>query len=415
MRVLIVAVGSMGDVAPYTGLAARMRAAGHDVAIAAYARFEGMVRACGAEFREFPGDPTMIGEWTQAKNSSGALRGVAAKTVVFGESILEVAKQGRDDLILLSMAAMPGVHVAESLGIPSAGVFLEPLHPTAMHPPAFIGVGGSLGPWGNRAAGQLLLGVAGMLMHGALNELRSRLGLPTLSRRKLTEHMRTWPILHGYSPSVLPRPSDWVPAMEVTGYLWPAPAPDWHPPADIVNFLDAGPPPVFVGLGSRRMSEAEAATVGRIIDEALRRTGTRGVIQAGWSGLAARSQHTITIGETPYEWLFPRMAAVVHHAGAGTTAAGLRAGVPTVGIPILGSHPFWAGRVAALGAGPAPIPYKKLSVSRLTDAMSAALSQSAYRAAAEAVGRKIAAEDGAGNVLAALDRLADSASSIERS
>jgi sterol 3beta-glucosyltransferase len=132
----------------------------------------------------------------------------------------------------------------------------------------------------------------------------------------------------------------------------------------------------------------------------------RGVVQAGWAGLAGRSADTITIGDISYDWLFPRVAAVVHHMGPGTAAAGLRAGAPSVGVPVLGSQPFWAGRVAAVGAGPRPIPFKKLSADRLTAAISAAVTDPAYREAAQAVSRRIAAEDGAGQVLAALDRLA---------
>ncbi|MFG2050661.1 glycosyltransferase [Micromonospora sp. NPDC048935] len=402
MRVLIVALGTMGDVAPYTGLVPRLREAGHEVAIAAYPRFADLVRAAGAEFREMPGDPAVVGEWTQAENSSQAMRGITAKTLELGESILTAAKEGAD-VLLLSMPAQQGVHVAESLGIPSMGVFLQPVFPTADHPPSFIGTGGSLGSWGNRASGNLLLGVMGRLVSGATRELRSRLGLRPLGRRELGAQMDAWPVLHGYSPSVLPRPADWRPALEVAGYFWPAVPAGWAPPAELADFLAAGPPPVYVGFGSRKISDA--ARIAETVDEALRRVDARGVIHAGWGDLTSRSDRTITIGETPHEWLFPRMAAVVHHCGAGTTAAGLRAGVPTVGVPILGDQPFWAGRVVALGAGPAPVPYRKLSVDRLTKALSAALGDPSYRTAAAGLRDRIATEDGAGNVLAALDRL----------
>lgn len=403
MRVLVVAVGTMGDVAPYTGLVAPLRAAGHEVAVAAYPRFAELIRACGAEFREIPGDPAVAGEWTQAENSTQAARGVAKKTLELGEAILAVAKEGTD-VLLLSMPAQVGVHVAESLDIPSIGVFLQPVFPTTEHPPSFLGVGGSLGPWGNRAAGQFVLGMMGRLLRGATAEFRSRLGLPALSKRELTERMSTWPVLHGYSPSVLPRPADWRPALSVSGFLWPAVAADWQPPADLAEFLDAGEPPVFIGFGSRKIDDAPR--IAALVDEALRMAGTRGVIQAGWADLVSRAERTITIGEAPHEWLFPRMAAVVHHCGAGTTAAGLRAGVPTVGVPILGDQPFWAGRVAALGAGPAPVPYKKLTAERLAEAISSALSNPGYRQAAGALSACIATEDGAGELVAALDRLA---------
>lgn len=402
MRVLLVAAGTMGDVAPYTGLAPRLAEAGHEVAIAAYPRFAELVRSCGAEFREIPGDPAVRGEWTQAENSAGAARGAAGKGLELGEAILSAAKQGAD-VLLLSMAAQPGVHVAESLGIPSLGVFLQPLFPTTEHPPSFLGAARSLGAWGNRAAARAVLGVMGRLMTRTTMELRARLGLPTRTRAELAGQHAEWPVLHGYSPSVLPRPADWRPGLDVCGYFWPAPRPDWTPPSELTDFLAAGPPPVFVGFGSRKIEDA--SRIATLVTEALRLAGVRGVIQAGWAGLAAATEHTITVGEAPHEWLFPRMSAVVHHSGAGTTAAGLRAGVPTVGVPILGDQPFWAGRVATLGAGPAPVPYRKLSARRLAEAITAAVSTPSYRERAQELSRRIATEDGAGAVVAAINRL----------
>ncbi|WP_182884027.1 glycosyltransferase [Microbispora sp. H10949] len=414
MRVLIVALGTMGDVAPYTGLAARLGEGGHEVAVAAYARFAGMVRATGAEFREVSGDPAAAGGWTQAEDGRQAIRSMRESVLDRGRVILDAARSHRPDVLLLSLPAMPGLQVAESLGIPCAGVFLDPLYPTAEYPPTYLPISRSLGPWGNRTAHHLMNGVFSLLLDGATNQLRAGLGLPALSRREIARQIARTPVLHGISPAALPRPADWPETMEMSGYLWPAVAPGWRPPADLADFLAAGPPPVFVGFGSRSMSGQEAEKIAGIVGEALRRTGRRGVLQAGWAGLTGHSDDVVTIGETPHEWLFPRMAAVVHHAGAGTTAAGLRAGVPTVTIPILGSQPFWGGRIEALGAGPAPVPYRKLSVDRLTAAISAAVSRPGYRAAAEALSGRIAAEDGAGRVLAALDRLAGRAAADDR-
>ena len=406
MRVLIVALGTMGDVAPYTGLAARLRAGGHDVTVAAYPKFAEQIRSAGVEFREISGDPTVIGRWTQAENGSQAMRSMKEDVIDRGEAIREVATQGEAEVLLLSLAALPGLQVAESLGLPCLGVFLEPIYPTAEFPPAFLGVTGQLGPLRNRAANALLHGVFGAVLNGATNRLRAQLGLRPLNRRGLRDQMAALPVLHGISPSLLPRPADWPATMEMSGFFWPTVRPEWQPAAELVDFLAAGPPPVFVSFGSRRMSDADAARIAGLVDEALRRTGMRGVIQAGWAGLAGRSASTITIDETSYDWLFPQMAAVVHHCGSGTTAAGLRAGVPTVGVPIIGSQPLWAGRIAALGAGPAPIRYKKLSATRLTAAISAAVSQPSHRAAAQELSRRMAAEDAAGDVLAAVDRIA---------
>jgi UDP:flavonoid glycosyltransferase YjiC (YdhE family) len=244
-----------------------------------------------------------------------------------------------------------------------------------------------------------------MISRRATGELRDRLGLRPLNHHQLNEKINAWPVQHGYSPSVLPKPADYQPTWEIAGYFWPAVRPAWQPPADLVDFIAAGEPPVYVSFGSRQMSDVEAKRTTETVEEALRRVGVRGVIQAGWAGLVSKSEHTMTVGHTSYEWLFPQMAAVVHHCGAGTTASGLRAGVPTVPVPILASQPFWASRVAALGAGPAPLRYQRLSADRLAAAVSAAVSEPSYRTRAAELSRRISAEDGAGNVIAAIDRL----------
>jgi len=119
---------------------------------------------------------------------------------------------------------------------------------------------------------------------------------------------------------------------------------------------------VFVGFGSR--NPADAARLTGIVAAARRQARVRIVIQAGRANLGAALEEdddVIVIGQAPHDWLFPKMAAVVHHAGAGTTAAGLRPGIPTVSVPMITDQPFWASRITALGAGPAAIPYKSLS------------------------------------------------------
>jgi UDP:flavonoid glycosyltransferase YjiC (YdhE family) len=163
---------------------------------------------------------------------------------------------------------------------------------------------------------------------------------------------------------------------------------------------------VFVGFGSR--NPADAARLTAIVAEARRRAGVRMVIQAGWANLGAALQDdddVIVTGEAPHDWLFPQMAAVVHHAGAGTTAAGLRAGVPTVSVPMITDQPFWASRVTALGAGPKAVPYKSLSAEALGAAISDAVTRDSYRARAQEIAKQLASEDGTLPVIRALDRL----------
>lgn len=263
------------------------------------------------------------------------------------------------------------------------------------------GLGRSL----NRAAGRTVLAAGVQTSARTTRALRARLGLPPMRASSLWTRLAAerWPVLYGFSGSVLPRPADWGSALEVTGYWWPPVPAQWRPPAELEAFLGAGPPPVYIGLGSRNIDDDRIAAAVR---DGLRQAGLRAVVQAGWAGLSVDGDDVLTVGETPHEWLFPRMAAVAHHCGAGTTAAGLRAGVPTVGLPVVADQPFWAARVAALGAGPRPVPLRRLTADRLAAALRAAVDDRRYRSRATELAADLRGEDGAERVAAALQRLA---------
>lgn len=195
---------------------------------------------------------------------------------------------------------------------------------------------------------------------------------------------------------------DWRPGLEIAGYWWPH---DTRAlPGELEEFLAAGPAPVFVGLGSATVPDPEHLS-GEIV-RALRAAGLRGVIQQGWAGLAADGDDVITVGDVPHAPLFPRMAAVVHHAGAGTTAAALRSGVPTVPVPVQFDAGFWAARLVALGTAPRAVPLRRLTARALASALRRATGDPVHRHRARALARRLAEEDGVAPVLAALDRLA---------
>ncbi|MEU4533969.1 glycosyltransferase [Streptosporangium sp. NPDC023825] len=413
MRVLIIGIGTRGDVAPYTGLGGRLRVAGHEVAIAAHEPYAEMVRACGLEFRPIPGDPLPL--LPAGKGGLPAGRGrertsMAARVGMFaeyerqtGDGIVAAAERGAD-VLLLNVPASAGIHVAEAMGVPSMGVYLQPVDPTGDFSPVLGAFTRSLGRWGNRTASRLAFTTPSPVYLGA-RRLRARLGLPgataaaTYRRRESTR----WPVFHGFSPSVLPRPADWREGLEVAGYWWPEDPPGWRPPAKLVDFLDAGPPPVFVGFGS--MGSGPLARAGEAAVTALRRAGLRGVLQTGAAGPDLGGDDVFHAGDVPHSWLFPRMAALAHHAGCGTTAAGLRAGVPAVGIPAMTDQRLWASRLAALGVGPAAIPLGHLSAERLAAALDAAVSERSYRDRAGILAGRIEAEDGAGAVVEAVGRI----------
>ncbi|WP_234031311.1 glycosyltransferase [Mycetocola zhujimingii] len=187
---------------------------------------------------------------------------------------------------------------------------------------------------------------------------RERLGLPRMSRLSDYLTMRGGdraPVLYPFSRHVVPVPSDYPATAHVTGYWFRETTSTWEPPRDLLGFLQAGRPIVYVGFGSMGFG-AKAEERGRIVLHALREAGVRAVLATGWGSLAAQSADDVFVDDVPHNWLFPRVDAVVHHGGSGTTAAGLRAGKPTLICPVLGDQPFWGRRVDELGVGPLPLP-----------------------------------------------------------
>jgi UDP:flavonoid glycosyltransferase YjiC (YdhE family) len=209
-------------------------------------------------------------------------------------------------------------------------------------------------------------------------------------------------LLYGYSEAVAPPPPDWGSWQVVTGYWFLDRSTEWTPPPELAAFLESGPAPVCIGFGSMTFDRDEL--VG-IVSRALTLSGQRGVLLTGWGGLRlpALSPNLICVEWAPLPWLFARMAAVVHHGGAGTTADGLRAGAPTVVVPFFYDQFFWARRVHALGAGPRPIPRKELNATRLAEAIRTAVTDPDMRRRAQAVGRRIQAEDGVARAVAAFE------------
>ncbi|MFE6976525.1 glycosyltransferase [Streptomyces sp. NPDC057682] len=402
MRILIAAAGSRGDVAPYTGLGVALRGAGYEVALATTEAFAPLVRQAGLEFRPLPADTRAGGG---VRGSRELMRTAAAFITELGGGFAEAAAEGADLLLLSTTTAPLGWHLAEAMGIPSLGVYLQPTAPTGDFPPV-VTAARSMGRLGNRAAGRFALRMTDRLYKDAVTGLRHRLRLPPLSasatRRR--QEAANWPVLYGCSTALVPRPADWRPGLEVVGPWWPHHDPDAKLPAEVEDFLAAGPRPVLVGFGS--MASGEGERLGALAVEALRRAGLRGILQSGSAGLTAHGDGTVlTVGDLPHALLLPRLAAVVHHAGAGTTAAALRAGVPSVPVPVTADQPFWASRLAALGAATDAIPFRSLDADRLAAALGTAVTRQSFSRSAADAARHLAAEDGAGRVIEAVRRI----------
>jgi UDP:flavonoid glycosyltransferase YjiC (YdhE family) len=171
----------------------------------------------------------------------------------------------------------------------------------------------------------------------------------------------------------------------------------------LVDFLASGPPPVFVGFGST--ATTTGPQLSRIVADAAARAGMRLVLQSGWAQLEHAGDDVLTIGSVPHEWLFPRMSALVHHAGAGTTAAGLRAGVPAIPVPGIMDQPYWSSRLVDLGVAPGFRPRRDLDAAWLADAMRAAVHDPRYRIRAQQLSGALTAEAGGAAVVKAVQRL----------
>ncbi|WP_043841305.1 glycosyltransferase [Amycolatopsis taiwanensis] len=414
-RVVIVTFGTRGDVAPYTGLGVELERAGYQVAIATQRPYAELVTGCGLEYREIPGDPQAVAASSTGRRTQGtgpkalanSLRMIKNHFREVSEGMLDTMRDSAADVFVLSMAAIPaGYHIAEGLRVPSLGAVLVPVHPTGDFPAPALSRIPAPGRWGNRMVARVSAAGTSRIFQPSVDWIRQELGLPRLSAKatRLEQDARRWPVLCGYSPAVLPRPSDWREGVDVVGYWWPARPAGWEPPARLVEFLENGPPPVCITLGS--MTTHDHSDLAELFGAALKKAGVRGIVQQGWADLApTENEQLMAIGEVPYDWLFPRLAALVHHAGAGTAAAGLRAGVPAIGVPVWLDQPFWAGRLLDLGASPASIPLRRLSVDRLAAAIRAAVSDPSYRQRAQGMAQLLHAEDGAAKVVAAVKQL----------
>jgi sterol 3beta-glucosyltransferase len=411
MRIQIVTAGTMASVAPYTGLGHRLLAEGHDVELVAHARFADVV-CCGLRMRSLGDDPfgELMALHRRAREAGWSpdawprvVRATRRAAVDLVDGLVRTVDPKADLVLLSALSAPVGRVVAEYHRVRSMGVYLQPDVPTAAFPPC-------TGQWrppgrANRLRARLANGVLDALYAGAFTEVHARLGLARRSGRRLRAERERggWPIWHGFSPAVVPRPVDWRAGLHVAGYWWPHECAAWEPPPLVGEFLTGGPPPVFVGFGS--LAPGDPEQLAELLGRALRLAGVRGIVQAGWAGLSVVDDDVITVDRLPHGWLFPRVAAVVHHAGAGTVAAGLRAGVPAVPVPVYTDQPWWASRLVDLGVSPGSLPFGRLSADRLAALLRAATTDPGYAHRAGALAHELSHEDGAGAVAQAVAEL----------
>jgi sterol 3beta-glucosyltransferase len=410
MKISVVASGTRGDVQPYLALSKGLQNAGYDVCLLASENFEALITEAGIPFGSMgmgAEERIQSEEWRKTIEGGNFLKVLGKMQAEMKNAAADLAPRlppllEGSDLIITGMAGLGGVFsIAELYKIPVIQAYVVPFTPTQEFSTPLV-PSLPLGKWLNPLSYQVTHQMFWQSTKSVDAETRKLLDLPKPSFwgpfRALARSQT--PTLYGYSAHVLPRPQDWGSQIHVTGYWFLDEGDGWQPPADLVAFLDAGDAPVYIGFGSMGSRNPEEA--GRIALDALARSGQRGVIASGWGGLKAVDVPDTVhlISSLPHSWLFPHMAAVVHHGGAGTTAAGLRAGVPSIVTPFGMDQPFWGRRVADLGVGPQPIPRKRLSGEGLAAAITEAITNPTMRRRAADLGEAIRSEDGVRNAVA---------------
>lgn len=409
MRIAVVCNDTRGGIQPYAALALGLRKSGHEVRVVVPMDFAALFADLGLPVARLSGSTEAV-----LRNSGGAAeRGIiASMRLVARELPSRIQAWTREtleacegvDIVTGGVGGMVvGLSVAEKLGKPFIETHLQPVGVTT---DAYPGVLLARTPrWLGSEAMHLshhLSEIAlWMPFKRAMASVRESMGLK--GRAKAADGQ---PVLYGFSRHVLQVPSTGNRARHVTGY-WTLPVPpNWLPPRALEAFLARSGPVVSIGFGSMASYDPEAVTA--LVIGAVRHVGVRAILLAGWGGLTTSlpDDDVFCADALPHNWLFPRVAAVVHHGGAGTTGAALQAGVPAIVIPFTMDQPFWGARVAALGVGPTPIPRARLTQQRLIDALRQALADSAMRARAETLGASLRAEDGVAEAVEHFSRLA---------
>jgi sterol 3beta-glucosyltransferase len=401
MNITILTIGSRGDVQPFVALGVGLEEAGHEVTLATGKAFEAFVAEHG--LRHFALEVDLL-ERLQSPEGKAAVSGkklltTMKKAASMYSRVLNqewAASQGADALVY-HPKALGGYHIAEALDVPGFLTHPVPMFsPTRAFPNPVLPVT-NLGGVLNRFSYEAFLRLLTAPYHRTINRWRKEtLKLPPTSLLASELEVRGRPIqrLLCCSSHVVSPPSDWDDSTSVTGYWFLDGSEKWQPPAHLAEFLKKGPAPIYVGFGS--LGTWASQNVINATLAALKHSGQRSVLTTSAGRVPLNVPDDVcVIDSAPHEWLFPKMAAVVHHGGAGTTAEGLRAGKPTLICPTsMNDQAFWGRRAFELGVGPKPIPQNKLTAEMLGRAIHGAVTDGAIHRRAEELGQMIRAERG---------------------
>lgn len=406
LRITCLTIGSRGDVQPYIALCKGLLAEGHKPRIATHAEFGPWIEKHGIDFVSIGGDPAELmricvenGMFTYS-----FLKEATSKFRTWIDDLLESAwKACQDsDILIESPSAMAGIHIAEALGIPYFRAFTMPWTRTRAYPHAFAVPEHKYGGAYNYLSYVMFDNVFWKGISGQINRWRKRdlqLGNTNLERMQQNKV----PFLYNYSPHVVPPPLDYSDWVRVTGYWFLDEGDNFQPPQELVDFMASarrdGKKLVYIGFGSIVVADPAALT--RTVVDAVLKADVRCILSKGWSDRlgdpsaqkveVALPPEIFQIKAAPHDWLFKQIDAAVHHGGAGTTGASLRAGVPTITKPFFGDQFFFGSRLEDLGVG---ICLKRINVSVLARALWEAVHSERMIVKARLLGQQIRKEDG---------------------
>ncbi|CAN1234958.1 Sterol 3-beta-glucosyltransferase UGT80B1 [Linum perenne] len=415
LNIAILVVGTRGDVQPFLAMAKRLQEFGHRVRLATHVNFRSFVKAAGVGFYPLGGDPRVLAGY-MARNkglipsSPGEISIQRKQMKDIIESLLPACTEPdpesgvsfKAQAIIANPPAYGHVHVAEALGVPIHIFFTMPWTPTYEFPHPLARVPQSAGYWLSYILVDLLIWWG---IRGYINDFRKKLKLQPIAYYSMYHgSISHLPTGYLWSPSLVSKPMDWGPQVDVVGYCFLNLASKYEPRREFTEWIKKGTKPIYIGFGSMPLEDPQKTM--EIILEALKETEQRGIIDQGWGGLGSLVEapdYVFLLEDCPHDWLFPQCAAVVHHGGAGTTATGLRAGCPTTIVPFFGDQFFWGDRLFNKGLGPQPIPISQLTVENLSSAIQFML-QAEVKAQATELAKLIDNEDGVAGAVNAFHR-----------
>ncbi|CAN8096391.1 unnamed protein product [Discula destructiva] len=437
LNIVIMVIGSRGDAQPFLKIGKVLKEKyGHRVRLATHPAFRDFVeKDSGLEFFSVGGDPSelmafmvknpgMIPTLETVRSGEIGLRREAMAEMFggFWRACVNATDDEKDhrnlkmmgdkqpfiaDLIIANPASFAHVHCAEALGIPLILSFTFPYTPTKAfpHPLASIKKTNVDPGYTNFMSYPLVE----MMVWQGLGDLVNDLRVKTLALDPVSTlwapgalYRMNVPFAYLWSPSLVPKPTDWSDDIDICGFVFLDLASSFTPPDPLAEFLDAGEMPVYIGFGSIVVDDANKFT--EMIFEAVKLAGVRALVSKGWGGLGGDSLNVpgniFLLDNTPHDWLFPKVQACVIHGGAGTTAIALKCGKPIMVVPFFGDQFFWGSMIDEAKAGPAPVPYKQLSAQKLADGIKYLLTNEAQMNAQSLASNIEKEGDGAENMCA---------------